>query len=99
MMKTCSSIPMDGLNNQHLATTINMLYIHKLQSLDHQQHTYEIIGTTYRYLNNWLRHVFINNNHWILIKLHAFNPNMHCTIYDSNAPMIKKKYQMTPYDY
>ncbi len=82
--------PIGWLNNQHLVTAMHMLYIQKLPSLDYQQHTYAIIKTTHRYLNNCLQHLFINNNNWILIKMHAFSPNMHCTIYDSSAPMMKK---------
>jgi hypothetical protein len=82
--------PIGWLNNQHLVAAMHMLYIQKLQSLCYQQHTYAIIKTTNRYLNNCLQHVFINNNHWILIKMHASSPNMHCTIYDSNALMMKK---------
>jgi hypothetical protein len=69
---------------------MHMLYVKKLQSLGYQQHTYAIIKTTHRYLNNCLQHVFINKTHWILIKIHAFTPNMHWTIYDTNAPMMKK---------
>jgi hypothetical protein len=33
------------------------------------------IGFIYKYLNNCFQHVFINNNHWILIKIHASIPN------------------------
>jgi hypothetical protein len=81
--------PIGWLNNQHLVVAMHILHIQKLQLLSYQQHTYAIIKTTHRYLNNCLQHVFINYNHWILIKMHAFSPNMHCTIYDSNAPMMK----------
>lgn len=41
------------------------------------------------YLNNFLQFFFINNIHWILIKIHASIIDILCTIYSSNALMIK----------
>jgi hypothetical protein len=56
--------PNGWLNNQHLSTTMQILYVQKLQSLGYQQHTYAIITTSiHRYLTNYLQHAFINNNH------------------------------------
>jgi hypothetical protein len=40
--------------------------------------------------NNYLKHVFIKNNHWILFKIYDFILHLHCTIYDLKPPMIKK---------
>jgi hypothetical protein len=63
---------------------MQILHVQKLQLLGYQQHTYAIIGTIHRYLTNCLQHIFINNNHWILVKIHASTLNLHYTIYDSN---------------
>jgi hypothetical protein len=46
--------PNGWLNDQHLATTMQILYVQKLQLLKYQQHTYAIIGTIHRYLTNCL---------------------------------------------
>jgi hypothetical protein len=62
----------------------------KLQLLGYQQHTYTIIGTIHRYLTNCLQHVFINNNHWILVQIHASTLDLHYVIYDSNRPTTRK---------
>jgi hypothetical protein len=39
---------------------------------------------------NCFQHIFINNNHWILVKIHASTLNLHCVIYDSNRSTTKK---------
>jgi len=82
--------PNGWLNDQHLVVAMQILYVQKLQLLGYQQHTYTIIGTIHRYLTNCLQHTFINNNHWILVKIHASTLNLHCTIYDLNIPTMKK---------
>jgi hypothetical protein len=69
---------------------MQILYVQKLQSLIYQQHTYAIMGTIHRSLTNCFQHIFINNNHWILVKIQASTLNLHCTIYDSNRPTMKK---------
>jgi hypothetical protein len=46
--------PNRWLNDQHLTTTMQILYVQKLQLLGYQQHTYTIIGTKHRYLTNCL---------------------------------------------
>jgi len=69
---------------------MQILYVKKLQLLGYQQHTYVIIGTIHRYLPNCFQHIFINNNHWILVKIHASTLNLHCIMYDSNKLMTKK---------
>jgi len=86
MLKIFFSIKMD----QHLTITIQIFYGQKLQSLIYQQHTYAIIGIIHRSLTNCFQHIFINNNHWILVKMQASTINLHYTIYDSNRPIIKK---------
>jgi hypothetical protein len=48
------------LNDQHMATTMQMLYVQTLESLRYQQHTYTIIGTIHRYLSKCVQHFFIN---------------------------------------
>jgi hypothetical protein len=69
---------------------MQILYVKKLQFLGYQQHTYAIIGTIHRYSNNCFQHIFINNNHWILVKIRASTLNIHYTIYDSNKLTMKK---------
>jgi hypothetical protein len=86
--------PNGCLNDQHLATTMQILYVQKLQLLGYQQHTYTIIRTIRRYLTNCLQHIFINNNHRILVKIHTSTLNLHYTIYDSNIPTTKKNQAM-----
>jgi hypothetical protein len=46
--------PNGWLNDQHLATTMQILYVQKLQLLGYQPHTYIIIRTIHRYLTNYL---------------------------------------------
>ncbi len=58
--------------------------------LGYQQHTYTIIGIVHRYLTNYFQHIFINNNHWILVQIHESTLDLHCTIYDSNKLTMKK---------
>ncbi len=58
--------------------------------LGYQQHTHTIIGTIHKYWTNCLQHVFINNNHWILVQMHAFTLDLHCIIYDSNKSTTRK---------
>jgi hypothetical protein len=82
--------PNGWLNDQHLIAIMQILYVQKLQLLGYQQHTYAIIGIIRKYLTNCLQHIFIHNNHWILIKIHASTLNLHCTIYDSNRLTTKK---------
>jgi hypothetical protein len=59
--------PYKWLNDQHMAIAMQMLYVQKLEMLAYRQHTYIIIGTIHRYLSKCLQHIFINNNHWILV--------------------------------
>jgi hypothetical protein len=47
------------------------------------------MGMINKIVQNSLQNTFINNNHWILVKLHTFIPNLHYTIYDSNQPMTR----------
>ncbi len=42
------------------------------------------------HVKNYLQHIFINNNHWILVNIRMSTPNLHCTICDSHMPMMKK---------
>jgi hypothetical protein len=69
---------------------MQILYVQKLQSLIYQQHTYVVVGTIHRSLTNCFQHIFINNNHWILVKIQASTLNLHYTVYDSNRPTMKK---------
>jgi hypothetical protein len=69
---------------------MQILYVQKLQLLGYQQHTYAIIRTIHRYLTNYFQHIFINNIHWILVKIHTSTLNLNCTIYDSNILTTKK---------
>jgi len=66
------------------------LYVQNLQSLGYEQHTYAIIGKKCTRVKKCLQHIFINNYHWILAKIHMSPPNLHCTIYNSHMPMMKK---------
>jgi len=81
--------PCEWLNNQHMAIAMQMLYFQKLESLKYQQHTYAIIGTIDSYLSKCLQHIFINNNHWPFVHIHATTLDFHCIIYDSNTSKRK----------
>jgi hypothetical protein len=81
--------PCKWLNDQHMAIAMQMLYVQKLEMLEYQQHTYAIIGTIHRYLSKCLQHIFINNNHWRFVHIHATTLDLHCIIYDSNTPKRK----------
>jgi len=69
---------------------MQILYVEKLQSLGYEQHTYAIIGKKCTCVKKCLQHIFINNDHWILVKIHMSTPNLHYKIYDSHMPMMKK---------
>jgi uncharacterized protein YneR len=71
------------LSDQHLGTSMQILYKNELECIGYEQHTSTITGTINKIIKNSLQHLFINNNHWILVKIHTSNvPNLHCTIYD-----------------
>jgi hypothetical protein len=78
------------LSDQCLGSAMQILYVDKLQSLGYEQHTYAIIGKKCTCVKKCLQHIFINNNHWILVKIHMSTPNLHYKIYDSHMPMMKK---------
>jgi hypothetical protein len=73
---------------------MQILYVEKLQSLGYKQHTYAIIGknvhVSKNVLNTYLLSSYINNYHWIFVKIHMSPPNLHCTLYNSHTPMTKK---------
>jgi hypothetical protein len=73
-----------------MMVTMQMLYVQKLQPLGYQQHTYTMTGTIRKYLSKCIQHIFINNNHWILVQIHASTLDLHYTIYYSNTPTTKK---------
>jgi hypothetical protein len=60
-----------------MVTTMQMLYVQKLQPLGYQQHKYIIIEIVHRYLSKCLQHVFINNNHWILVHIYTSTQDLH----------------------
>jgi len=68
---------------------MQILYINKLQSIGYEQHTYANMGVINKIVQNSLQHIFINNNHYILVKIHTSILNLHCAIYDSEQLMIK----------
>ncbi len=82
--------PCEWLNDQHMAIAMQMLYVQKLGLLEYQQHTYAIIGTIDSYLSKCLQHIFINNNHWPFVHIHATTQDLHCIIYDSNTLKTKE---------
>jgi hypothetical protein len=41
------------------------------------------------FVKKWFQHIFINNNHKILVKIHMSTLNLCCTIYDSHMPITK----------
>jgi hypothetical protein len=57
-----------------------------LQSLGHEQHAYAIIGKKCTCVKN-VFNTFINNIHWILVKIQMSTLNLHRTIYDSHIPI------------
>jgi len=77
------------LNDQHLGMTMQILHKDKLQYLRYEQHTYTIMGTIEKIVRKSFQHVFINNNHWILIKINTFALDSHCTIYYSKILLTK----------
>jgi hypothetical protein len=74
---------------------MQILYVEKLQSLGYEQHTYAIIGKQCTCVKKILQHIFINNDHWILVKIHMSTLNLHCMIYDSHMSMMKKLFNDT----
>jgi hypothetical protein len=46
--------PNGWLNDQHLATAMQILYVQKLQLLGYQQHTHTIIRIIHKYPTNYL---------------------------------------------
>jgi hypothetical protein len=92
-IKVDESIFLDSnrwLSDQYLRSVMQILYVEKLQSLGYKQHTYAIIGKKCTCVKKCLQHIFINNDHWILVKIHMSTPNLHYKIYDSHMPMMKK---------
>jgi hypothetical protein len=73
-----------------LGTSMQILYKNILECIGYEQHTYAIIGTIKKIIKNSLQHLFINNNHWILVRIHTSMPNSHCMIYDSNKPLTRE---------
>jgi uncharacterized membrane protein SpoIIM required for sporulation len=59
--------PNGWLNDQHLGSVIQILYVEKLQ---YEQHTYAILGKKCMSIKKYLQYIFINNNHQILVKIH-----------------------------
>ncbi len=47
------------------------------------------MGTIDKIVRKSFQHVFINNNHWILIKINTFALDSHCTIYYSKIPLTQ----------
>jgi uncharacterized membrane protein YpjA len=45
------------------------------------------MGTINKIIQISFQHVFINNNHWILVKIYISIPYSHCAIYDSKIPL------------
>jgi hypothetical protein len=45
------------------------------------------MGTINKIIEKSLQHVFINNNHWILVKIYISIFYSYCTIYDSKIPL------------
>ncbi len=45
------------------------------------------MGTINKIIQKSLEHVFINNNHWILVKIYISIPYSHCIVYDSKIPL------------
>ncbi len=69
---------------------MQILYVEKLQTLGYEQHTYAIIGKKCTRVKKGFQHIFINNDHWILVKVHMSTPNLHYKMYDSHMPIMKK---------
>jgi len=78
------------LNDQHLESAMQILYVEKLQSLRYEKQTYTIIGKKCTSIKKCFQHIIINNDHWILIKIHMSTPNLHYMIYNSHMSMTKK---------
>jgi len=69
---------------------MQILYVENLKLSRYEQHIYAIIGKKCTFIKKRLQHIFINNNHWILVKFHMPTPILHCTIYNSHMPLMKK---------
>ncbi len=78
------------LSDQHQGSAMQILYVEQLQSIGYEQHIYAIIRKKCRSIKKCLQHIFINNNHWILVKFHMSTPILHCTTNNSHMPMTKK---------
>jgi hypothetical protein len=69
-------------NVNGICSKIIFIRLPKTHTCIHKNHTYickQLFSTT-----------FHNNNHWILFKIHVPLIGLHCIIYDSKAPMIKR---------
>jgi hypothetical protein len=55
--------PNGWLNDQHLGSAMQILYVEKLQSLGYEQHTDAIIGIKCTCVKKCLQDMFINNDH------------------------------------
>jgi hypothetical protein len=69
---------------------MQMLYSNKLMWRGYEQHTSAIIGRINKMINKSLQHIFIDNNHWVLVKIHTSTLGSHCAIYVLNKPIIVK---------
>jgi hypothetical protein len=52
--------PNGWLNDQHLGSVIQILYVEKLR---YEQHTYAILGKKCMSIKKYVQYIFINNNH------------------------------------
>jgi hypothetical protein len=72
------------LSDRHLTCVMQILYVE-----GYEQHTYAIIKKKYNY-KKMPQYIFINNNHWVLVKIQMLITNLHCIIFDSHMPMTTK---------
>jgi hypothetical protein len=90
MYKNIFFDPNGWLSDPHFKSVIEILYVEKIQSLGYEQHTYAIVEKKCKCVKKCLQHIFINNNHGILVKIHMSTFNLHCTIYNTHMPRMKK---------
>lgn len=74
MIKTYENILLElneWLNDQHLRTITQILYVEILQPLRFQQHIHNFMKTTCKFIQKCFQHMFINNNHCISVKIYV----------------------------
>jgi len=80
-----------GLSDQHLAIQYKYYMLKNYNQWDTNNAIIGVINT------NCFHRIFVNDNHWILINIHAFILVSHHTTYDSNTLASSNQKTMRPH--